>query len=435
MEPPLPPTPSLRARTWSATRWTVVRMVVGNAVQILQLAILSRILKRTDFGEASLTFVVLTLVDVFTRTGLEEALLREPGDVTPYLDATWSIHLARGFLQALVMLAIAPLISAFQASERLLGLIALTSLAPILEGTRGMGPTLCGRDLRLGRVALSEALVAALGLLAGIILALVFRSSWAIAAQFVVQAGLRSVMSYAIFPHRHRWTSSWGPLRRFVRFGIFFNLGMAIAFLNQSVDRLIIGHMAGLGPLGLYDRSASLGTALKQQLIRFLASVVFPSFSKLLDHPERLGQVFRRFLLLMAMVSAAISIAAWALAVPIVRILLGPGFGDAVPLFRILAFSTALHGFAIGIQNLLVIVGRPQYYLWANLTQLAVLLAALPAGYRLGGLAGACWGVLAADLVNLLASLAFVLQGKLRPAVSPSAPSPAVPDPAGGKLP
>jgi lipopolysaccharide exporter len=415
---------SLKARAVSATKWTALRIVTVNILQVAQLAFLCRILEPRDFGEVSLVLVVLTLSEVFTRTGIDEALLREQGDVHRYLDAAWSVQVARGMLLSLIVLAVAPATLLFQRGGNLCGLIALAAVIPALDGSRNFAAVLFCRELSLRRVVIAEMTVMTVSIGTSIALALLLRSSRAIVINMVVFAALRSASSYVIHPHRPRWTWEWKPLRAFVRFGIFFNLSTAATYLYQSLDRVIVGHMLGLHALGLYDRASMLGITVKQQFLNFMAAVVYPSFSRLLGRPERFRQITRKYLIVLGAAAIAVPLGLLPLADPLVRYLIGPKFLEIIPLFRILLLSTCLHGFTIGVQVLLNSLGRPRYCLYTNLLHVGVLVMTLPFAISRWDLAGACYAVVAADVISVMTTLDLIARGKLAPPAPLSPPTP-----------
>jgi lipopolysaccharide exporter len=421
----LAPLPDLKARTLRTARWTVIRIVSLAILQVIQLATLSRLLKPSDFGEVSIIVVIISLADVFTKTGVDEAILRERGDILRLLDPAWSLQVLRGFFQMAAILAISPILGYFGITPRLHWLLAAASLSPAIDGLRSLSWTLLGKELAIGRVVLSEVAVGAVSICTGIALAILLRSPWAIILNMLAFSVLRTLSTYWIHPHRPRWTLRLKPLRSFLGFGIYFNTAFGIGYLNLSVDRLILGRLLGLYSLGIYDRASMLGTSVKNQLVRFLSAVIFPGFSQLLDSPDRFRRVKRKYLAVLGIFCLGTPLILFPFSDLLVRVIMGPQFIEAIPIFRILLFSTAIHGFALGIQILFITLGQPRYYLHANLAQLATLLLALPLLIASKGIEGACWAVLLADASNLLVTTMYALRGKLVvPAGAPCAPVP-----------
>ncbi len=422
--PPLPagaPPPGLRARTYRSAGWTVLRMAALNLLQVVQVAALARILEPADFGQVSLVVAVLALTEVFTKTGIEEALIRHRGDIAPFLDSAWSLQAVRGLLQAAVVLLAGPVLAVVWGSWSLLRLSALAALVPALDGLRSLSPIVLTRELAMGRLVLAEAGAGLISVGTAVLLATTLRSPWAIVINMVLFTVLKNLGFYLIHPYRPRPTRRWTALRPFFGFGVFFNLATCAMYVAGNLDKLILGRLLGLHALGLYDRASMLSSAVKAQLVRLLGAVVFPSFSHLQGSPERFHAASRKFLVILGVAVVAFPLALLPFSRPIVRVLLGARFEDSAPLFAVLLFSTTFHGFALGLQTLLNTLGRPRYTFYANLAQIAGLLIALPLGIATLGMQGACIGVVTADACCLAATVVFALRGKIR-AEEPAAP-------------
>ena len=70
----------LRSQALAGTRWTALATALGTGLQLLQVAVLARLLAPADFGLMALVLVVLGFVQSYVDLGLSQALMREVQD-------------------------------------------------------------------------------------------------------------------------------------------------------------------------------------------------------------------------------------------------------------------------------------------------------------------------------------------------------------------
>jgi len=416
----------LRDRVIRSFGWTAVRVATMALLQAATLMILFRLLEPEEFGAISVVTVVLCIAQALTHTGVDLALVREPGDIRRYLDPFWSLQVVRGLVLGGAVAALAVPISLWQGSPRLADYLLVSSLVPVFEGLRGVSPILFNRALEQRRAVVVDVICAAISFATLISLALRLRSPWAVVWSQVVSTLVRSVAYTVASPVRARFTLAWGPLRRFWRFGIGYNLAQSSRYLVDTVDRLLIGRQLGMHTLGLYDRSHVLAHYGLSQLPAFFATVVFPAFSRVRGDPARFRRLARRFLLVGSLAGCSVAGLVRLLDESLLAIVAGERAAEILPFFRILLVLALLRGIALLGHVLLDVVGRPQVQAAANGAQVLWLLVALPVAVGSGELAIVCVAAVAGGALNaLLTTLALARAGRVREREAIPAPAPA----------
>lgn len=67
----------LKEKTASSIKWNTVATVIVMVVQVLQLAILTRLLERSDFGIIAIATLVISFTDIFSELGITAALIQD----------------------------------------------------------------------------------------------------------------------------------------------------------------------------------------------------------------------------------------------------------------------------------------------------------------------------------------------------------------------
>ena len=402
-----PPT-SLRRRVWSSGGWALARTAINAVTQFATLIVLLRLLDSSDFGVLSVVMVVLTLTQAFTQTGVDLALVRQRGDITPWLAPFFTLQATRGFLLGGLVCALAIPISLWQGSPVLADYLFVASLVPILEGLRGVSSLIYVRDLEQRVPTLIDGSCSVLSFCSLTALALWLRSPWAVILNQLFATGLRSLAYHLCHPVRTPLTWKWGSLRPFCRFGLGYNLAQTSGTLIDTFDRLLIGRHLGLSTLGLYDRSAALANYGLYLLPQFFSTVMFPAFSGIAEDRAKFWRVARKYLLWVAFggcVLAGLARAGDRFLLPLVA---GERASELLPFFRILLLCALLRGIAWVFQALFDVLGKPQLRAIVNGVHTVVIVSGLFWVLASGELWQACVVALVGGAVSAAMSVAMV---------------------------
>ncbi len=393
---------NLRTRALSSLRWTFFRFGFTVVLQVVNMAILARILSPEDFGDAAPIILTLAFCDLFLHSGLDTSLMRERDQIDVYLPAAWTFRILRGFVLGGVVFGLSYPIGAWQQSELTGGLMRLAALAPCIDGFQSLSFVLLGRSLKQKPIFIFEVTTIVLAGVGSIALALFIGNAYAIITNLLFFSVIRTVGSFMIHPHRPRLTRKLGILKRFVRFGFFYNLAGGVAFLNYSIDKFLIGAQLTNGAhfVGLYERVFTLACYANNHVSKILASTAFPAFSSIQREPARVLYHSKRFLWLSALSNLGLALALLALAPLVIEIVLGDEYLAVVPVFRILCVLTFTRGFESAINVILDVFGHSRIRFFAGSIQFIALLALLPFALKHGGLLGAAASVALASLAH-----------------------------------
>jgi PST family polysaccharide transporter len=95
----------------------------------------------------------------------------------------------------------------------------------------------------------------------------------------------------------------------------------------------LIGYFFGAAPLGLYSRASVLLARPLEQLLSPISAVLIPVLCRLQSDPERYRRTFIRAYDILALITFPFTALCLVLSEPLVLLLLGPAWKEAVPLF------------------------------------------------------------------------------------------------------
>lgn len=368
--------------------------------------ILARLLVPGDFGLVALATTFWALLEIMGAFGFELALIQNQRAERRHYDTAWTLGLLHGALTTATLCAFAIPAARFFGDPRLEGVLYVFAACALLQSCRNIGVVAFQKELDFRREFTFVLLRKLLGVMATLALAFAWRSYWALAVGSLVSTLAGVAISYRMHPYRPKLAlSGWRTLIDFSGWMLVSNVMVFAA--NRGYD-LIIGRIAGAASLGLYSLAYEVANLPTTEIVWPVSKAIFPGFSRMASDAQKLREAFLSTVALVALITIPAGAGVAVLAEPLVRILLGTKWLEAVPLIQILAvFGTlrALHAgtgavyLALGMTRLSALIATPHVVI--GLPAVAFLLAEY-------GLAVAVVGILAAGAIALAMGFAIV---------------------------
>lgn len=128
-------------------------------------------------------------------------------------------------------------------------------------------------------------------------------------------------------------------VRKMLKFGGYITGAKFAQLLENNMDMILIGRILGADLLGLYSKAHNLYKQPIAQVRGPLIQVAIPALSAIKNDPQRYARYMYRLFEIIATVAVPISIYCLIEADFIIKLLLGPKWLAAIPVFRILAIS------------------------------------------------------------------------------------------------
>jgi O-antigen/teichoic acid export membrane protein len=185
-----------------------------------------------------------------------------------------------------------------------------------------------------------------------------------------------------------RWTPGppqWGTgVRPLLGYGGIATLDGVITFITYNAEKVLLGRFWGSEALGIYGRAYQLVNIPTTNLNSTIGLVVFPALSRLQNDPGRLRNYFLKGYGLFLALVMPITMSCALFAEDIVQVFLGPKWGAAAPLCRLLAPTILTSAFLNPLAWLLLSTGRAVRSLNIGLLIAPVVILGVLAGLRHG---------------------------------------------------
>ena len=370
--------------------------------------ILARLLLPADFGLVAMGTSLLIMLEYFSGFGIDLALIRHPAPERRHYDTGWTLNAGLAALIAVVMVIGAYPLAMFYRQPQLTYVVLVLALAALAQGLENIGTVQFRKELDFPREFRFQITKKIVAFSVMVPLALLFHTYWALVAGLVAGRFAAVVLSYLWHPYRPRF--SLEARSELLGFSKWLALSNTFHVLRERVSDLVIGRLAGPGPLGLYSLGYEVANLPTSELVLPINRATIPGYSLLTSDVARLRAGFLNVIGMIALlvVPAGLGIAATAL--PATQVLLGKSWLGAVPLIEILAFYGILTALQANCFPVYVATGRPDRQTRLNAFYLIVLIPSMILMTKAYGLPGAALSSVAAAALMLPINFWLVLR-------------------------
>ncbi len=199
----------------------------------------------------ALVNVFITGLTMFSDVGIGPSIIQNPrGDDPPFLNTAWTIQVVRGFALGIAGAVLAAPVASFYGEPELLYLVPVVALNSIISGFNSTSVVLATRHIKLERITVVDLVSQALGLLAMIGWALLYRNIWALVIGGNVSTLARLVLSHTYLRGvRNRFVWDKECARALLSFGRWIFFSTLLTFAVSQSDRLLFGKLLPMDQL------------------------------------------------------------------------------------------------------------------------------------------------------------------------------------------
>lgn len=383
---------STTIRITKGAGWIYTYRWLDRLLGFVSIVVLARILVPEDFGLVAIAASYVAILEGLSDFDVNRALIRARDEHRSLYDSAWTLAVLRGVVSALLMVAVAP----FVGDSRMTVILYVLALSPLLQGLSNPRFVMYERGLVYSKLALATLTAKVVSFAVTLVIAIVYRSYWALVLGLLAGSLTTAVLTYALRPYRPRLT-----LARFSEifaFSGWMSLTTFVTTLSMQTDRIIVGRLLGIADAGSYYMTQRVGVVPTSELVSPLQRILFPSFSEIASDLSRLRRVVNESVNVLGSLSLPAGVGFALTANDFVPIVLGERWVAIVPLLVVLV---PFLGFRAALSMTLPCVmalGRTRLLFKVSLVYALVHLPAFIAGTALFGLPGAIWSIVLAGI-------------------------------------
>lgn len=328
--------------TRKAFAFSFVDRYAGLVIHVASAMFIARLLTPNEIGVYSLTMVLVGFIATFRDLGAGQYLVQKKDLTTEHIRATWAVQLGLGILFASIIAGASIPVARFYEEPRMTTIMLVLAFnfaitpfqaLPYAWLTRGMKFDILATIRVTGALAQAAcAITLAWNGVGPISLA------WANLAATIAGIALAAMIVGGSLP----WIPRFVGVRQVVSFGGRIT---AVAFFNtirNASPELFLGKLQGMTETGLFSRGHGLVTMFERLIMDAVNAVAFPLFAKQLREDQDVTSLFLRAAALITALGWSFLACLGILAFPVIRLLYGMQWDEAVDPTRWLAAAMIL---------------------------------------------------------------------------------------------
>jgi O-antigen/teichoic acid export membrane protein len=389
--------------------WTLLTYATTRVVTVLTTLVLARLLAPADFGLFAMATLGMELLSVFCGLWLGATLIVR-ADLDKRTEGTvLTLLVGAGWLLALLLGILAPVIAAFFGEPRLAGIVGVLAAVLLFSGVNWFYETLLQRELAFRRrfacqvvrtVAFSAVALGFGAAGAGV---------WSLVLAYLAGNLANGAALLVLTPYRVRPAFDRVEARRIIRTGRGFLWQDLSSFLGENADYLAVGRLLGPAQLGFYAMAFRQAELPHYAIAEPVGKVTFPAFAQMQHRGEEVRPAFLRTLGLMALATFPVGVVLSAAAVPFTVALLGEDWRPMAAPLAVLGLWALLRPLQVTVGNLLNSLARADVYGRVSMLSLVPLILGTFVAAGIGGITAVAW-ILLAHMAVVFAWLALAAQ-------------------------
>lgn len=335
----------------------VLYRFVDRTVGLVSTVILARLLLPADFGVVAMAMSVIALIELATAFSFEIALIQKAEPQRVHYDTAWTLNVLLAVGGALVTAALAHPAAAFYGEPRLVPVMWAIGAAWLVSGFENVGIVNFRREMDFAREFRFLAFKRLTAFAVTLAAALTLRSYWALVIGMSAGRVVGVLLSYAMHPFRPRF--SLVASRELFGFSGWLLANNVAHAVTGRIPQFFVGRLLGAPALGAYTIGAEIAQLAYTEIVAPISRALIPGYSRLAGDLDALRRICidSGAGVLVIVLPASLGIAL--VADPLVRVVLGPKWGEAVPVIQWLAFAGIVHGILSNHAAAYVALGRP----------------------------------------------------------------------------
>lgn len=369
-------------------RWSFASTLLSRLANLVSGIILARVLTPNDYGLFAVATVALVFLINFNDLGLEQVLVRWPGDVSRIAPTAVTVIFGSSCALFGVFFAGAGVFSRSLGAPEATSLVQVLSFAILINGALAVPSAMLTRSFRqdLRTYADLTGFVVTTGLTLG--LALTGFGVWSLVWGRLAGNLINGLLHLVFTPVRYKPAFDPKVARELLKDGLPLAGATILAVAMVQVDNVVVGRLLGPETLGLYVLAFNLSSWPVTLLSIPVARVSVPAFARLQHDLASLRIAFARSMGLLMAAAVPICGLLALMAGPAIRVLYGDKWSAAS---TALMFLAVLGLARVALQlcfDLLIAVGNARQTLALQALWVALLVPALAFGAHMSGVMG-----------------------------------------------
>lgn len=290
----MPANKALQSKATRAIAHLGLGGAMGKVISLSTTVILARMLSPEDYGVMTLAMIVISFVGFFNEVGIGAAIVQKSELTITEVNGCFVIALITSFMLSLLTILTSGLAARFFKTPQLEAMISVLAVAFILGALSTVPMAFLRKEMQFKTIAALNVSGVLMLSLVSIVLAAYGFGAWSLVWGFIASSTTQALGAY--------WKSSWRPkggvdireAAELVFYGLHVTTSRIFWYIYTNADKLIIGRLLGVRPVGIYDMALGLATLPSSQVTSLVTNVASPLFAKLQNDLPQISSVIQK---------------------------------------------------------------------------------------------------------------------------------------------
>ena len=401
---------SLKKAFFKGASWVALLRGSTRMLAIVKLAIVARILTPEQVGLYGLAFLVISLLEVFTETGVNVFLIQEKKKLEEYVSTAWVVSIARGMFIAVIIILFSPVVARFFTAPDLNYLLLLVAAVPLLRGFINPSLVKFQKEMDFKKDFWFRFIIFMVDATTAIFITWFTKSPVGLIWGLIVGVIVEVVMSFIYISPRPRFEFEIGKIKQIINRGKWITGTGIFEYVFKNGDDIFIGKILGEGSLGIYQYAYKIATLPISEVADVFGKVALPLFVNISDNKKRLKKIYLKSTAGIVMLVLPFAAILFFFSSQVVYLLLGEQWLAAAPVLQVLVVYSILRAGIEPAMRVFLALKKQEYTSWITLVSLLVMFTFIYPLSQAYGLVGVGISTILASLVSLPLVIYFVLK-------------------------
>ena len=370
--------------------WRIGESGGAQLVSFLVSIVLARLLTPEDYGVIALVTVFTSILQVFVDSGLGTALVQKKNADEVDFSSVFYFNVLVCLTLYAGMFVAAPAIAKFYDNPIYIPLVRVLSLTLVISGLKNIQQAYVSRHMIFKRFFFSTLGGTIASAILGIVMAYAGFGVWALAAQYVSNTAIDTLILWVTVPWRPRKKFSWMRLKELLSYGWKLLASALMDTGYTSLWNLLIGKVYSAADLSFYDQGSRYPKAIISTISNSIDSVLLPTMSSVQDDRAQIKSMTRRSIMTSVYVMAPLMMGLAGCARTLVSLILTDKWLPCVPFLRIFCITYMFWPVHSANLNAIKAMGRSDLYLRLEILKKIIGIGLLLCTVKISVMAMAC---------------------------------------------
>jgi PST family polysaccharide transporter len=386
----------------SATYQTIGGMI-QIAIRLAGSMVLARLLTPADLGIFALTTLIIGLFSQITLLGAPQAVVAKRCISQNQLNSVFILNIIINSILAVIIFTASSYIASFYNEAALSTILKIISIVIFIKAFGSVPNSLLTKAMKFHYVNAIAIIAAIIEMGVAIVLVIYYGYNfWALVWGLVAAEISMTLLLILAAQWKPTKSISLRAIGYYLRYGFHLVGENITTYFRQNIDYFVIGKLLGANALGIYSFAYRIPNLVNARLFGPASGVIMPYMSKL-TNDEQIIQAYLTFTKFIAYAGFLLLLILFILAKPIILLMWGEQWHDAIDPMKVLVFASASSMLGLPLGSVFLKKSRPDLLFKTAIIKLPVtLILVLGMGY-IGGIMGIAYAM------ALSAVLAFII--------------------------